>query len=337
MSEHSRASERAGILAVTLTAFLWGTSGTAAALAPALSAVTIGAIAMSGGGLLQGAINARAVRAAWPSLMQRWPTVLAGGVCVAIYPLCFYGSMRVGGVALGTVVSLASAPLFSAVIERFAEGRALTTRWSVACALGIAGSVALALSRSESSHGDSVSGSTASAWGVVLGLGAGATYAGFSWAMRRLMNEGLARGASAGGVMGLGGVLLLPVVAVCVPSVIEHPESLVVLAYLVVVPQFLGYVLFSRGLRRIDSSTATTITLIEPAVATVLAVVVLSESITAVGWMGIGVLAVALVVLMAPARRRRSVSVEQRSSHSGTPAVDEEDMHEAVPRGRRGT
>ncbi|MDS1113807.1 EamA family transporter [Gordonia westfalica] len=334
---HPRAAERAGILAVILTAFLWGTSGTVAALAPALSAVTIGAIAMSGGGLLQGAINARAVRAGWPSLVQRWPTVLAGGVCVAIYPLCFYGSMRIGGVALGTVVSLASAPLFSAVIERVAEGRALTTRWCVACALGIAGSVALALSRSESSHGDSVTGSTASAWGVALGLGAGATYAGFSWAMRRLMNQGLARGSSAGGVMGLGGVLLLPVVAVCVPSVVDHPEGLAVLGYLIVVPQFLGYVLFSRGLGRIDSSTATTITLIEPAVATVLAVVVLSESITAIGWAGIAVLAVALVVLMAPARRRGSVSVERRSTHNGVPAVDEEDMHEAVPRGRRST
>ncbi|MDV7175837.1 EamA family transporter [Gordonia amicalis] len=324
MSGHPRAAERAGILAVTLTAFLWGTSGTVAALAPALSAVTIGAIAMAGGGLLQAAINVRAVRAAWPSLMQRWPTVLAGGVCVMIYPLCFYGSMRIGGVALGTVVSLASAPLFSAVIERVAEGRMFTRRWIVACALGIAGSVALALSRSESSHGDTVADSSASAWGVVLGLGAGATYAGFSWAMRRLMNQGVTRGASAGGVMGLGGVLLLPVVAVCVPSVIDHPESLGVLAYLVVVPQFLGYVLFSRGLGRIDSSTATTITLIEPAVATVLAVVVLSEAITAIGWTGIGVLAMALVVLMAPARRRGSVSVEHSSSHNGAPAVDEE-------------
>ncbi|GAC55362.1 DMT family transporter [Gordonia amicalis] len=318
------AAERTGILAVTLTAFLWGTSGTVAALAPALSAVTIGAIAMAGGGLLQAAINVRAVRAAWPSLMQRWPTVLAGGVCVMIYPLCFYGSMRIGGVALGTVVSLASAPLFSAVIERVAEGRMFTRRWIVACALGIAGSVALALSRSESSHGDTVADSSASAWGVVLGLGAGATYAGFSWAMRRLMNQGVTRGASAGGVMGLGGVLLLPVVAVCVPSVGDHPESLGVLAYLVVVPQFLGYVLFSRGLGRIDSSTATTITLIEPAVATVLAVVVLSEAITAIGWTGIGVLAMALVVLMAPARRRGSVSVEHSSSHNGAPAVDEE-------------
>ncbi|MBA5845563.1 DMT family transporter [Gordonia amicalis] len=318
------AAERTGILAVTLTAFLWGTSGTVAALAPALSAITIGAIAMAGGGLLQAAINVRAVRAAWPSLMQRWPTVLAGGVCVMIYPLCFYGSMRIGGVALGTVVSLASAPLFSAVIERVAEGRMFTRRWIVACALGIAGSVALALSRSESSHGDTVADSNASAWGVVLGLGAGATYAGFSWAMRRLMNQGVTRGASAGGVMGLGGVLLLPVVAVCVPSVIDHPESLGVLAYLVVVPQFLGYVLFSRGLGRIDSSTATTITLIEPAVATVLAVVVLSEAITAIGWTGIGVLAMALVVLMVPARRRGSVSVEHSSSHNGAPAVDEE-------------
>ena len=59
-----------------------------------------------------------------------------GAVCVAIYPLAFYTSMRVGGVALGTVVSLASAPMASAIIERVLDERALTVRWMIACAVG---------------------------------------------------------------------------------------------------------------------------------------------------------------------------------------------------------
>lgn len=151
--------------------------------------------------------------------------------------------------------------------------------------------------------------------------------------MRRLMNRSVPRGAAAGTVMGLGGVFLLPVVAVGVPAVVAHPETLGVLAYLVLVPQFLGYVLFSRGLGRIDSSTATTITLIEPAVATALAVGVLSESITAIGWVGIAMLAAALVVLLAPrlpsATGPASTSVDAGSSTGRS-------THEAVPRGRRG-
>lgn len=328
-----RTTERAGMLAVALTAILWGTSGTAAAMAPELSAVTVGAIAMCGGGLLQAAVNARGIRAAWPSVTAQWPVALLGGICVMIYPLCFFGSMRVGGVALGTVVSLASAPLFSAVIERVADGRTLTLRWTIACALGIVGSAALALSRSESSHGDTLSGNHSAALGVGLGLLAGITYAGLSWAMRRLMSRSVPRGAAAGTVMGLGGVFLLPIVAVGVPSVIAHPETLGVLAYLVLVPQFLGYVLFSRGLGRIDSSTATTITLIEPAVATALAVGVLAEPITAVGWVGIALLATALLVLLAPrlpaSTGAASISVEAESSTGRS-------THEAVPRGRRG-
>ncbi|MEO9330077.1 DMT family transporter [Gordonia aurantiaca] len=326
MTSHG-ASERLGMILVFLTACLWGTSGTAAAFVPELGAVAVGAVAMGGGGLLQAAVNARPVRAAWPGLLRRWPTLLVGGICVFVYPLCFFGSMRVGGVALGTVVSLASAPLFSALIERVVEGRALSTRWTVSCLLGIAGTVALALSRSESSHADALPGEHASAWGVGLGLLAGVTYAGFSYAMRRLMNQGIPRGASAGGVMGLGGVLLLPVAAFAVPSVLDHPDTLLVLGYLVLVPQFLGYVLFSRGLKLVDSSTATTSTLLEPAVATVLAVAVLAEPITAIGWIGIGVLAAALATLMAPTRRRRSDSVDRRrvnGATAGPVATDEE-------------
>ncbi|WP_417862215.1 EamA family transporter [Actinomyces radicidentis] len=61
---------------------------------------------------------------------------------------------------------------------------------------------------------------------------------------------------------------------------------------------FLGYVVFGLGLARVPASTATTITLLEPAVAALLAVAVLGERLTVLSWAGLALLAVVLVVLV---------------------------------------
>ena len=61
---------------------------------------------------------------------------------------------------------------------------------------------------------------------------------------------------------------------------------------------FLGYVVFGVGLARVPASTATTITLLEPAVAALLAVAVLGERLTVLSWAGLALLAVVLVVLV---------------------------------------
>jgi DME family drug/metabolite transporter len=136
--------------------------------------------------------------------------------------------------------------------------------------------------------------------GVVLGLAAGGSYAGYSWAMRRLMDDGTSRGASAAAVLGLGGILLMPVfVATAGSAVVTYP-GIVVIAYLAVLPMFLGYVLFSYGLARVGATSATTVTLVEPAAATVLSVVILHETVGAVGWVGVVLIAAALVVLTLP-------------------------------------
>jgi DME family drug/metabolite transporter len=74
--------------------------------------------------------------------------------------------------------------------------------------------------------------------------------------------------------------------------------------YMAVVPMFLGYVLFGWGLARVPASTATTLSLLEPAVAAVLAVLVVGERLAPGGWIGVGLVAACLVVLTAPARSR---------------------------------
>lgn len=287
-----------GIAAILVTAFLWGTTGTAATFAPGAGPLAIGAAALGVGGLLQAAIALPALRRSREALRTHAGLVAVGAVAVAVYPLAFYSSMHLGGVAIGTVVSLASAPLASGVLERCLERRPLSRWWMLAAFLGTAGSVLLCLSRT----GQPEVSATATAAGIGLGLVAGTTYALYSWVVHRLMGHRVGRAASMGAVFGAGGALLLPVLLVTGAPLLASAQAFTVAAYMALVPMFLGYFLFGIGLARVRPSTATTLTLTEPAVAAVLAVVVVGERLTGVGWAGLGILAAALAVLaVAPA------------------------------------
>jgi DME family drug/metabolite transporter len=105
-----------------------------------------------------------------------------------------------------------------------------------------------------------------------------------------------------GVVFGLGGMLLLPVLVVTGAPLLQTPQAFAVAAYMALVPMFAGYLLFGFGLARVPASTATTVTLLEPVFATLLAVVVLGERIPPVGWAGMAAIGVALLILTARPR-----------------------------------
>lgn len=119
----------AGIAAVLMAAILWGTTGVSAAHAPQLSPAAIGAAAMGVGGLLQAGIALRPIARHAQALHEQWRWLLAGALAVAVYPLAFYGSMRLAGVTIGTVVSIGSAPILSALIEMALDGLRPSRRW----------------------------------------------------------------------------------------------------------------------------------------------------------------------------------------------------------------
>jgi len=287
-----------GAAAILVTSFLWGTTGTAATFAPDAGPLAIGAAALGIGGLLQAAIAVPALRSARGQLRANAGLVAVGALAVAIYPLAFYSSMHLGGVAIGTVVSLASAPLASGLLERLLERRALSRWWMLAAFLGIAGSALLCMSRAGEASA-SAPGTIAS---IALGLVAGTTYAVYSWVVHQLMQQGVGRAASMGAVFGAGGALLVPVLLVTGAPLVASPSSFAVAAYMALIPMFAGYFLFGFGLARVRPSTATTLTLAEPAVAAVLAVLVVGERLSVLGWAGLSVIGAALVVLaFAPA------------------------------------
>lgn len=301
-----------GALFVLAASVLWGTTGTAATFAPDVSPLAIGAVAMGLGGLLQAALAARPIIAFAASLRRQWPTAALGSLAVATYPLAFYSSMHLAGVAVGTVVSIGSAPLASAVIERIVDKRRFTGRWAAGAALGLVGAVLLCLA--EAGQGDPAS-AAGSGWsasaGIGLGLLAGLTYALYSWAAHRLINTGVPARTVMGAVFGAGGLLLMPVLAITGAPLVASWQNFVVGTYMALVPMFAGYVLFGLGLARVRASMATTISLAETVVAAVLAVVVVGERLPALAWVGAALVAGSLFVLTLPAPKRRCARAKE--------------------------
>ena len=116
------------------------------------------------------------------------------------------------------------------------------------------------------------------------------------------MSRNIGRAAAMGAVFGLGGVALMPVLLLTGGPFITSSQAFAVGSYMALVPMFLGYLLFGFGLTRVASSSATTLTLVEPAVAAVLAVIIVGEQLSLVAWAGMVGIGVSLTILaLAPA------------------------------------
>ena len=284
-----------GIIAIVIASFLWGTTGTAAQFAPEISPLAIGAFAMGVGGILLCVSAHRAlVRDAHILFSRSW-VLLFGCVCVAVYPLAFYSAMRLSGVAIGTVVSIASAPLFAAVLERVISKKPVSFKWVVSFVIGAIGIALLAAGKSTETLG-LLEAQRHQTLGVVLGLVAGLTYAGYSWAAKQLIETGANSTSSMAGLFGCAALVLLPSLYFTGQNVFESTINTSVSLYMAVVPMFLGYLLFGYGLRTTQASKATLITLIEPLVATLFAIFLIGEAFKPVGWVGMGLVCLCLLI-----------------------------------------
>lgn len=293
-----------GVTAIIVASTIWGTTGTAATFAPEVGAAAIGAAAMGLGGLAQAAIAWRGLIASRKALADQWRILLVGAVCVAIYPLAFYGSMRMAGVTIGTVISLGSAPLLSAAIEYRQSGFRPSLRWLAGATVGIIGMVLLSMSEHGGAHTASAGSSTLA--GSLVGLIAGFTYALYSSCARQLMQRGISSTTAMGATFGIGGLLLMPVLIATGGPFLASWNNAAVGLYMAFVPMFLGYVCFGYGLSRVETSVATTITLFEPVVAAFFAVVIVGERLSALGWFGVLLVVICLVWITIPTRNQRT-------------------------------
>lgn len=289
-----------GILAIIIASFLWGTTGTVASFTPNVSPLATGAFAMGVGGLLLVFTSVNALINDMARLLTNRKLLLIGGLSVAIYPLAFYSSMRLSGVAIGTVLSIASAPFFTMLLECIISKKSISKRWLLSFTLGLLGIVLLAMGKINQTEHDSELLYYYS--GMLLGLGAGLTYALYSWAAKCMIDKGIHSKSAMSSMFGLAAFVLLPSLLVTGDNLFASTSSSLVVTYMAAVPMFLGYVLFGYGLNYVEASQATLITLLEPAVATVMAVLIVGERFSAIGWLGIALIIICLVLQMTKKR-----------------------------------
>ena len=287
-------SSLSAILCVIAASVLWGTTGTASAFIPDVSSLAVGAFSMGVGGVLL-VLNAKNdLLSDRQKLLSKPSLLFIGSLCVAIYPLAFYSSMRLAGVAIGTVISIASAPFFTVVMERLISNKRVTSRWVVSFIFGVVGVILLTLGKTQ--YLDINAQANSRILGVLLGLVAGLTYATYSWSARQMIENGVNSKSAMASMFGLSAILLLPSLLLTGENLFLDAKHISVALYLAIAPMFFGYLLFGQALRVIEASKATLITLLQPIVATILAIIIIGETFSPIGWLGMSLMIICLLL-----------------------------------------
>ena len=288
-SQSSALSRQTGIFCVLAAAILWGTTGTAQAFAPSgYDPKVIGAMRLLVGG---GAFFAWA---AWQGEFGRWrdwnwPVLACAAFFTASYQLCFFAAVDTTGVAAGTVVAIGSSPVFGGLLGRIFRGEELSGRWWMATMLAVCGCALL---------GFSGAALEVNAWGIVLAIGAGASYAAYTLFLKGLLARHPPTAVMA--LVACGGALLLsPALLRLDPAWLMQWRSVAVILHLGLASMALSYFFFARGLRLLPMSTAVTLTLAEPMTATILGLTVLGERLSGQSFAGVALIFTGLLVLIA--------------------------------------
>lgn len=273
---------RLAVAQILGAALLWGTTGTSQAFAPATATPpAVGTVRL----VLGGAALVALAGMRRGSFRAPFVPALTAALGVAAYQPTFFAAVDRTGVALGTVVAIGSAPVLAGALGWLVRRERPAKPWYLATLLAVAGVGLIAGSPA-----------TVDLLGVVLAVGAGASYAVYATASKPLVERlGVVPGMAV--AFGGGALLLAPLLFVVDLSWVTEPSGAVVALWLGLATVAASYLLFGLGLRALDVATVATLSLAEPAVATLLGVAVLDERPGSLGWVGVGLVAAGLVML----------------------------------------
>jgi DME family drug/metabolite transporter len=216
----------------------------------------------------------------------RRPAAWFAGLGQAAFNLCFLAAMNEAGVAVGTLVAIGATPVVTGLVTRH-----ITRTWMLATAVAVTGLALLVL-------GQQGTPSAPSAVGVLLAIGAAASYATYIVAGNAAEAQGLETQSFLAAAFGVAALLTLPWLVAGDLDWVGTAGGGLLLGYLVLVPTILSYSLFNRGLRGVRSSTASTLALVEPVIAATLAYAVLGERLGVLGVLGAGLVLVGLLLIV---------------------------------------
>jgi DME family drug/metabolite transporter len=132
--------------------------------------------------------------------------------------------------------------------------------------------------------------------GVVLALCAGFGYAIFALGSKTILSSGVSSELAMARVFGISSLMLAPTLFFVNLEWLTHTDAIVMVLWLGVVTLALAYWSYANGLRHLEASQTTLITLVEPVVATVLGVAVLNERPSSVAWIGVLIVIASLLI-----------------------------------------
>lgn len=287
-------------LFVLLAAVLWGTTGTTQTfLQEGISPIAIAGVrsAIGGGGLLIIVLLMRKINFRnWS-----WKWTLLAAFTIALFQSLFFTSVSLTGVAVGTVVTIGSSPIFAGIIEWLFWKRRPSTVWGISTTLAVIGCILLFINQGET---------TIHPLGILCALCAGIMFAFYTNCSKQLteIEDTLPAVAMTFTICAL---LLLPFSPGGVSWVFDGANIWPML-FMGLAATSLAYILFLSGLEKISSSAAVTLSLAEPLTAAILGVLVVGESLSMTSWLGVSLLLGGIVVLTMGSRNKRKNQSEQQ-------------------------
>ena len=277
-------------------ATLFGTTGTVLANGPlGVDPVSAGVVRLLVGGAGLAIFSYRHFRQV---LGQFWLTGL-GAVGVGAYQLCFFYSTRHAGVAVATVITIGSSPLFARLIGALRHRPPPHRLWYLAALILSVGLAFLSSAQDADSQVELV--------GVISALVAGLSYAIYTECAAVLIDQKLDSTAVMGVLFLSAGILTSPFLLFRPVSWIASQRGVVMIVYLGIVTLSLAYVAFGKGLKKLVPTTVVMLTLLEPVVATLLAYFVLHEKVSGPTWFGTVLVLVGLPIIAISVQRPTTV------------------------------
>jgi DME family drug/metabolite transporter len=252
----------------------------------------VGPIAMAGwrhliGGLVMCLVAALCYRRAYRSLRGRrvWILLVLGGVLSACDQAAFLGAVSLTGGAIGTVVAVATVPLFTGIAARWFDRERLTAGWVVGSLIAVAGCAVLLLPGA---------GARVNVAGLGLGVLSGLIFGCYTVVSGRLTKALPNVFVSTGVTMLVGAALLLPAVLAGSGGLADARTGALV-AWLSLVGA-VTYVLYTAGLKHISANLAGTLNLGEPLAAALISTAVLGEHLSGPQWVACGVMLCGILV-----------------------------------------
>ncbi len=265
-------------LMIVLGAILFGTTGTSQYFAPdGIDPAATGALRLAIGSplLCLLALGLRPQSLKGTLSLPRIPLLF----CVAgvtIYQLCFFKSVHLTGVAVGTLVAIGSAPIVAGIAGYVLLGEVIGLKWCLAAVLTLSGCALLVL------PGGNI---TVDPTGVALAFAAGGGYALVLLASKRLLANRSPLVLMAV-VLTIAALVLSPKLIVADWQLWLTPRGIGVALWLGIAATGLSYLLLASGLSGTPVSSAALLTLAEPLVACMLGIMVIGEDITVFSFAG---------------------------------------------------